>query len=87
VRKGSVGACGDLAPMSQIALSCWARASVSIRARACPAQGQDLAGSFPRAQGARRARAINGSNLITGIGCLELFDTERWIKQAEIAAA
>ncbi len=31
--------------------------------------------------------AINGSNLITGIGCLILYDAERWIKQAEIAAA
>jgi histidine ammonia-lyase len=31
--------------------------------------------------------AINGSNLITGIGCLLLHDIERWIKQAEIAAA
>jgi len=31
--------------------------------------------------------AINGSNLITGMGCLILHDVERWIKQAEIAAA
>ncbi len=31
--------------------------------------------------------AINGSNLITGIGCLLLHDIERWIAQAEIAAA
>jgi histidine ammonia-lyase len=31
--------------------------------------------------------AINGSNLITGIGCLLLHDAERWIAQAEIAAA
>ena len=31
--------------------------------------------------------AINGSNLITGIGCLILYDAERWIAQAEIAAA
>jgi histidine ammonia-lyase len=31
--------------------------------------------------------AINGSNLITGMGCLILHDVERWLKQAEIAAA
>jgi histidine ammonia-lyase len=31
--------------------------------------------------------AINGSNLITGIGCLFLYDALRWTKQAEIAAA
>jgi len=31
--------------------------------------------------------AINGSNLITGMACLELYDAERWVAQAEIAAA
>jgi histidine ammonia-lyase len=31
--------------------------------------------------------AINGSNLITGMGCLLLHDAERWIAQAEVAAA
>ena len=30
--------------------------------------------------------AINGSNLITGMGCLLLHDAERWVAQAEIAA-
>jgi histidine ammonia-lyase len=30
---------------------------------------------------------INGSNLINGIGCLLVYDTEQWIKQAEIATA
>ena len=29
--------------------------------------------------------AINGSNLITGMACLELYDAERWTSQAEIA--
>jgi len=31
--------------------------------------------------------AINGSNVITGAGCLILHDVERWIAHAEIAAA
>ncbi|MEK7721058.1 MAG: aromatic amino acid ammonia-lyase, partial [Elusimicrobiota bacterium] len=31
--------------------------------------------------------AINGSNLLTGMGCLEIYDAERWVKQAEITAA
>ena len=31
--------------------------------------------------------AINGSNLITGMSCLLLYDAERWTAQAEIAAA
>jgi len=31
--------------------------------------------------------AINGSNLLTAIGCLVVYDVERWLKQTEIAAA
>ena len=31
--------------------------------------------------------SINGSNFILGIGCLEIHDAEKWIGQAEIAAA
>ena len=30
---------------------------------------------------------INGSNLISGMGCLQIYETERFLKQAEIAAA
>ncbi|MCK4513864.1 MAG: aromatic amino acid lyase, partial [Spirochaetaceae bacterium] len=30
---------------------------------------------------------INGSNLTCGIGCIALHDAEKWLKQAEIAAA
>jgi len=30
---------------------------------------------------------INGSDLTTGIGCLELFDAERWLKTQEVALA
>jgi len=38
----------------------------------------------PGLQARGRLAAINGSNLINGIGCLLLFDAERWIKQAEM---
>jgi histidine ammonia-lyase len=31
--------------------------------------------------------AINGSNVLTGISALQMYDMERWIKQAEIACA
>jgi histidine ammonia-lyase len=30
---------------------------------------------------------INGSNVIAGMGCLEIFDTDRWIENSEIAAS
>jgi histidine ammonia-lyase len=59
-------------------------------------EGRRLAGSAALAQAgiappglqARDGLAlINGSNLINGIGCLAVYDAERWLKQAEIAAA
>ena len=31
--------------------------------------------------------AINGSNLLTAMSALHIYDMERWLKQAEIAAA
>ena len=87
--KGSVGACGDLAPMSQIALSLMGEGE-------CFYQGERMATKaaleragipVPGLQARDGLAAINGSNLITGIGCLLLHDVERWITQAEIAAA
>ena len=31
--------------------------------------------------------AINGSDLITGMGCLQIYDAERWIKTQDVALA
>lgn len=87
--KGSVGACGDLAPMSQIALAL-------IGEGECFFEGERMASKYalekssikPITLEARDGLAvINGSNLINGIGSLLVYDTERWIKQAEIVAA
>ncbi|MBI5499878.1 MAG: aromatic amino acid lyase [Deltaproteobacteria bacterium] len=88
-RKGSVGACGDLAPMSQIALSLMGEGeSFHEGARMPTARAQERAGITPPGLQARDGlAAINGSNLITGIGCLTVHDAERWLLQAEIAAA
>jgi histidine ammonia-lyase len=87
--KGSVGACGDLAPMSQIALSLMGEGeSFYQRARMPTRQAMEQAGiPIPGLQARDGLAAINGSNLINGIGCLLLHDAERWIKQAEVAAA
>jgi len=87
--KGSVGACGDLAPMSQLALSLMGEGETFYRGERMPtAKAMELAGvPVPGLQARDGLAAINGSNLITGIGCLLLHDIERWIKQAEIAAA
>jgi histidine ammonia-lyase len=87
--KGSVGACGDLSPMSQVALSLMGEGE-------CFHQGERMATRVameragipvPGLHARDGLAAINGSNLITGIGCLLLHDVERWIKQAEITAA
>ncbi len=87
--KGSVGACGDLAPMSQLALSLMGEGEAFYRGERMPtAKAMELAGvPVPGLQARDGLAAINGSNLITGMGCLLLYDIERWIKQAEIAAA
>src|SRR5512136_178613 len=87
--KGSVGACGDLAPMSQIALSLMGEGECFYRGeRMSTKAAMDTAGiAVPGLRARDGLAAINGSNLITGMGCLILYDAERWIKQAEIAAA
>ena len=87
--KGSVGACGDLAPMSQIALSLMGEGECMYAGERLPSHvALQRAGiPVPGLQARDGLAAINGSNLITGIACLLLHDTERWIAQAEIAAS
>jgi len=88
-QKGSVGACGDLAPMSQIALVIIGEGEAYYKDERLPAQeAMKRAGIEILRFKARDGLAIiNGSNLVTGMGCLMIYDTERWLKQAEIAAA
>ena len=87
--KGSVGASGDLAPMSQIALTLMGEGECFYAGERMPtATALEQAGiPVPGLRARDGLAAINGSNLITGIGCLLLHDAEQWVKQAEIAAA
>jgi histidine ammonia-lyase len=87
--KGSVGACGDLAPMSQLALSLMGEGEAFYKGERMPtAAAMAKAGiPIPGLRARDGLAAINGSNLITGMACLLLADAERWIKQAEITAA
>ena len=87
--KGSVGACGDLAPMSQVALTLMGEGECFYKGERLPSKvAMERAGvPVPGLHARDGLAAINGSNLITGMGCLILYDTERWIAQAEIAAA
>lgn len=87
--KGSVGACGDLSPMSQCALSLMGEGECFYQGKRMPTkEAMDKAGiTIPGLKARDGLAAINGSNLITGIGCLILNDAEVWTKHAEVAAA
>ena len=88
-QKGSVAACGDLAPMAQIALLLLGEGQAYYRGRLMDGRkAMDSAGIPIPGLGARDGLAvINGSNVITAMSALLLFDTNNWLKQAEIAAA
>ena len=88
-QKGSVGACGDLAPMSQIALLMMGEGEAYFEGRRLPGNvALDRAGiPIPGLQARDGLATINGSNLITGMSALHLYDMNRWLKQAEIACA
>lgn len=87
--KGSVGACGDLAPMSQIALALLGEGESFYQGERMPTStAMEKAGiSIPGLQARDGLAAINGSNIINGIACLQVYEIERLLKQAEIAAA
>jgi len=87
--KGSVGACGDLAPMSQVALLMMGEGEALFEGeRLSGAEALDRAGiPVPGLKARDGLATINGSNLLNAIGALAVYDAERWLKQAEIAAA
>jgi len=88
-QKGSVGACGDLAPMSQMALLLLGEGEAYYQGRRLPgAEAMARAGiPVPGLQARDGLAAINGSNLMTAMGALHLYDIDHWLKQAEIACA
>jgi histidine ammonia-lyase len=87
--KGSVGACGDLAPMAQIALAMMGEGESFYEGTRLPtARAMEKAGiPVPGLEARDGLASINGSNLTNGVGALAVYDAERWLLQAEIAAA
>jgi histidine ammonia-lyase len=87
--KGSVGACGDLSPMSQIALVLLGEGEAFFKGERLPGKtALERAGIPVPGLKARDGLAIiNGSNVISGMACLQVYEIERFLKQAEIAAA
>jgi histidine ammonia-lyase len=88
-QKGSVGACGDLAPMSQIALLMLGEGKAYFEGELLDGKtAMEKAGiPVPGLQARDGLAVINGSNLLTAMSAIFLFDAGRWLKQAEIAAA
>ncbi|MBM3153492.1 MAG: aromatic amino acid lyase [Chloroflexi bacterium] len=87
--KGSVGACGDLAPMAQAMLLLMGEGEAFLDGERLPGwEAMRRAGiEVPGLQARDGLAAINGSNLLTAMSALHIFDMERFLKQAEIAAA
>src|SRR5512136_2439390 len=87
--KGSVGACGDLSPMAQMALVPMGEGEAFFRGeRLSGAEALQRAGIKPIVLHARDGLAmINGSNVIAGMGALTIHDVHRWLKMSEVAAA
>lgn len=88
-QKGSVGACGDLSPMAQAALLLLGEGEAFFEGERLPGGvALERAGiPVPGLHARDGLAAINGSNVLTALSALHLYDMERWLKQAEIAAA
>ncbi|MGQ9464206.1 MAG: HAL/PAL/TAL family ammonia-lyase [bacterium] len=87
--KGSVGACGDLAPMSQIALLMLGEGEAYYQGERLPGSvAMERAGiPIPGLKARDGLAIINGSNLLTAMSAIHLYDINRWLKQSEIACA
>jgi histidine ammonia-lyase len=88
-QTGSVGACGDLAPMSQIALLMMGEGMAYYNGELLPGKiAMEKAGiPVPGLKARDGLGTINGSNVLTAMSAIFLYDANNWLKQAEIAAA
>ncbi len=86
---GSVGACGDLSPMSQMAMTLMGEGEAYYEGKIMPSlEALKICGIEPLVLQARDGLAlINGSNMLTGMAALTLHDAELWVKTHDIAAA
>ncbi len=88
-QKGSVGASGDLAPMSQIALLMMGEGKAYYKGELMAGKdAMDKAGiPIPGLKARDGLATINGCNVFTAMSALFLYDANNWLKQAEIAAS
>ena len=87
--KGSVGACGDLAPMAQVALLMLGQGHAYYKGEFLEGHvAMERAGiPIPGLEARDGLAVINGSNVLTAMSALMIYDTNNWLKQAEIACA
>ena len=87
--KGSVGASGDLSPMAQLALLLMGEGEAFYDGERLPGHiAMERAGiPVPNLKARDGLAAINGSNVLTAMSALHIYDMERVLKHAEIAAA
>jgi histidine ammonia-lyase len=87
--RGSVGASGDLAPLSHIALALMGEGEVVVEGERRPAaDALAAAGLEPVSLRAKEGLALNnGTQAMTGVGALALLAAERAVEAAEVAGA
>ncbi len=88
-RYGSVGASGDLSPMSQVALVLIGEGEAFFGGKRMEGKKAMEAAGVPTIVFEARdgLATINGSNVIAGMGALEVHDAYRWAKTQEAVAA
>lgn len=87
--QGSVGASGDLAPLSHLALSLIGEGRARYRGREMTSKAALKAAKIrPIRLGPKEGLAlINGTQFMAAIGCLNLIDSERLADLADLAGA
>ncbi|HTX73025.1 MAG TPA: histidine ammonia-lyase [Rectinemataceae bacterium] len=87
--KGSLGASGDLAPLSHLVLVLLGMGEARYRGRRMAgAEALAAAGLKPIALAAKEGLAlINGTQVMTAIGALACFDAQELMRTADLAAA
>ena len=87
--KGSVGASGDLAPLAHLALVLIGRGEAYFNKKRMPAkEALSASGLNPiRLEAGEGLALVNGTQVMTAIGALAVFDAMQLAKNADIAAA
>jgi histidine ammonia-lyase len=79
-QKGSVGASGDLAPMSQIALLLMGEGEAFF-------EGELMSGREALDKAGIPVPGLKARDVLTAMSAIHIYDMNRWLKQAEIACA